>query len=106
MSDEADQPILPESSEELREFALRQYRENQKLREENRQQKTAYQQKSQQYKIKSQEYLELHEKYELLRHAYFGRSSEKWPVEDKLQASLFNEAEIASDEQGAERTES
>lgn len=105
MSDEADQPILPESSEELREFALRQYRENQKLREENRQQKDAYQQKSHQYEIKSQEYLELHEKYELLRHAYFGRASEKWPAEDKLQASLFNEAEVAADELEDEEAE-
>jgi transposase len=119
MSDEADQPILPESSEELREFALRQYRENQKLREENRQQKNAYQQKSQQYEKKSreyeaktealeskvQEYLELHEKYEILRQAFFGRSSEKWPAEDKLQASLFNEAEVAADEPADEEAE-
>jgi transposase len=91
MSEEKEQPILSESKEELRELALRQYRENEKLREEIRQQKNAYQ-------IKSQEYLELHEKYELLRHAYFGRSSEKWSAEDKLQASLFNEAEVAADE--------
>ncbi|MCF7939556.1 MAG: IS66 family transposase zinc-finger binding domain-containing protein, partial [Spirochaetales bacterium] len=131
MSDGIEQPILPESDEELQEFALRLYRENKKLHEENQQHKYAYKIKSREYErksseyeektrelkaksqeletkyeIKVQEYLELHEKYELLRHAFFGRSSEKWPVDDRLQASLFNEAEIASDEQGAERAES
>lgn len=57
----------------------------------------SFNQKNDEYERKAHDYLVLNEKYEILRKAYFGRSSEKWSVDEKLQASLFNEAEIASD---------
>lgn len=57
----------------------------------------SFNQKSDKYERKAHDYLVLNEKYEILRKAYFGRSSEKWSVDEKLQAILFNEAELASD---------
>ena len=57
----------------------------------------SFNQKNDEYERKAHDYLVLNEKYEILRKAYFGRSSEKWSVDEKLQACLFNEAEIASD---------
>ena len=98
MSGATERQILPEGLKELQEFALRQYRENRKLREENQRHSEAHRLKSQELEEKVQDYLELQEKYEILRHAFFGRSSEKWTADEKLQASLFNEAEIAADE--------
>ena len=38
-----------------------------------------------------------------MQNAFFGRSSEKWSVDEKLQASLFNEAELTVDEAGIEQ---
>ena len=42
-------------------------------------------------------YRALQEKYEILRHAYFGRKSEQWSTDDHLQSSLFDEAESIAD---------
>ncbi len=51
-----------------------------------------------------QEYRELEEKYRILQHAFFGRSSEKWTADEHLQARLFDEAETAVAEDGTYET--
>jgi len=51
-----------------------------------------------------QEYRELKEKYRILQHAFFGRSSEKWTADEHLQARLFDEAETAVAEDGTYET--
>jgi chromosome segregation ATPase len=126
-------PVLPETVEELKAFALRQYRELHVLKQECHTKTRAIQEKakairekdkalqekseaiqdkdkalqeksetlediSSKYQDKSRDYLEIYEKYKILQHAFFGRSSEKWSVDEKLQARLFNEAELAADE--------
>ena len=59
-----------------------------------------YQRTQEKYQRTLQEYLELEEKFKILQSAFYGRSSEKWSADEHLQASLFNEAEIAADEEG------
>src|SRR6056297_162775 len=49
------------------------------------------------YRKTLQELSELKEKYRVLRHTLFGRSSEKWSPDEQAQASLFNEAETYSE---------
>ena len=49
------------------------------------------------YDKKEEERRELEAKFNLLRHAFFSRSSEKWTVDEKLQARLFDEAETAAE---------
>jgi hypothetical protein len=51
------------------------------------------------------QYNELKEKYEILRRAFFGRSSEKLSAEESKQASLFNEAEVCADREQPEAQE-
>jgi uncharacterized protein (DUF3084 family) len=52
-----------------------------------------------------QEYNELKEKYRILRHTLFGRSSEKWTADEQKQALLFNEPESYSEEPEGIQTE-
>jgi len=109
--DRADRPAMPETVEELKRLVQSQAKaydelsaeltaltnEHTDLSTSYTDLSTAYEQKSNEYRRKSHDYLVLNEKYEILRNAYFGRSSEKWSVDEKLQAALFNEAELASD---------
>lgn len=50
------------------------------------------------YTAQLQAYKKLEEKFRILQHAFFGRSSEKWTVDEKLQARLFDEAELIESE--------
>ena len=117
--DGAESPNLLETIEELKTIVQDQTRElvSQKQQIETLsarydQKSQAYDQKAQAYDEKAkayaekvQEYLEIYEKYKILQSAFFGRSSEKWSVDDRYQASLFNEAEITVDEAGIEVTQ-
>jgi transposase len=107
----AERLELPEKVEELKQLVRLQAKAYDELSAEHTELSTeharlatsytdltaAYDQKSDAYERKAHDYLELNEKYEILRNAYFGRSSEKWSVDERLQSSLFNEAELASD---------
>jgi len=114
-------PVLPETIEDLKKYAILQHNELSRKKEQINtliekyenlnikhndlnikydEKNQAYNEKVQAYEEKAQAYLEVCEKFKILQSAFFGRSSEKWNVDDKLQASLFNEAEIAIDEEG------
>ncbi|MCK5735937.1 MAG: IS66 family transposase zinc-finger binding domain-containing protein [Spirochaetaceae bacterium] len=107
-------PILPETIEELKTYAIQQYNELSQKKEKintltekydnlnikHNDLNIKYDKKAQAYDEKVQDYLEVYEKFKILQSAFFGRSSEKWNVDDKLQASLFNEAELSVDEEG------
>ena len=61
--------------------------------------KKAHDKKAQDYQKTLQKYRELEEKFKILQSAFYGRSSEQWSADEQLQARLFNEAEIAADEE-------
>ncbi len=92
-------PELPETIDEYKKYTLRQQddfvQQIQALTDK-------YNNLNVKYDEKVQDYLEISEKYRILQNALFGRSSEKWSVDEKLQATLFNEAELAVDEAGIE----
>jgi len=100
---------LPETIEELKKYTLEQRddfaQQLQALTDKYNNLNIKYSEKVQAYDEKAQDYLEISEKYRILHNSFFGRSSEKWSVDEKLQASLFNEAELAFDEEGIEQAD-
>lgn len=87
-------PQISEDIEELKKVVISQYNEIEKWKEAHNRQKEAYEEKVEEYQV-------LEEKYRILRHTIFGRSSEKRIIEDKSQGRLFNEAELAVDEEAS-----
>lgn len=108
-------PVLPADEKQLREFALTQYREAERLRQDRNEYKKkydeqkealrtvgqAYRENRKAYREQERAYRELEEKFTILQKAFFGRSSERWTADDHLQARLFDEAELAVDEEEA-----
>lgn len=96
-------PDLPETIEELKKYALKQYDELIQKDVHIRVLTEKHNDLNLKYTKKIQDYLEVYEKFKILQSAFFGRSSEKWSVDEKLQATLFNEVELAVDERGIEQ---
>ncbi|HDR16742.1 MAG TPA: IS66 family transposase, partial [Desulfobacteraceae bacterium] len=84
---------LPNDIEELKQVILSQNEEIKNYHDEITQWKTTHSKALKKYR-------ELEEKFRILQNSLYGRSSEKWSADEHLQASLFNEAEIAADEEG------
>jgi len=97
---------LPDDIEELKQVILSQRDEIANWKTAHKEVSVQYERTTEEYQVTQQEYQvtlkkyrELEEKFRILQNALYGRSSEKWSADEHLQASLFNEAEIAADEE-------
>jgi transposase len=79
-----DVAVLPADIDGLRRLVLKQSKELSQLQEENH------------ILVRKAEVLE--DELRLLRHKIFGRRSERFSVEERQQSSLFDEAEVAIQE--------
>ena len=103
---------LPDNIDELKKLAHAQREKLSAQRNEIAEWKRAHDKRSAEYVQTQNEYAktlqelnEIKEKYRILRHTLFGRSSEKWTPDERKQAGLFNEAEAYSEGPEEEYTE-